>query len=243
MDVDAEVPQGVDRHVHIRAALHRGDEPDRAVALQQRQREQQPADELAAHIAGHAVSARGQPALHAQGQSVRLKAQTALLTDLGVHREGTPHQPLAAGQPHGTAAEQTQGDHEPQRAGALPAGQRRGRGTGGVAAPDKGGVALQPDVRAQSLQTVQRGQDILGAVHAPDDAVAPGQRGADQQPVRHGLGRRRGHFAPGGAWPDQRPHGPPPRPSRAAPQIMESFILCTCFRSEMRSPPAFRIRV
>ena len=53
-------------HVDVAAALHGGNKVQLAVPGQQRQREQQPADELAGHIARQPVVPGGQCALHGQ---------------------------------------------------------------------------------------------------------------------------------------------------------------------------------
>ena len=53
-------------HVDVAAALHRGDEVQGAVPGRQGQREQQPADELAGHVACQPVVPGGQCALHGQ---------------------------------------------------------------------------------------------------------------------------------------------------------------------------------
>ena len=53
-------------HVDVAAALHRGNEVQLAVPGQQGQREQQPADELAGHVARQPVVPGGQCALHGQ---------------------------------------------------------------------------------------------------------------------------------------------------------------------------------
>ena len=53
-------------HVDVAAALHRGNKVQGAVPGQQRQREQQPADELAGHIARQPVVPGGQRTFHGQ---------------------------------------------------------------------------------------------------------------------------------------------------------------------------------
>ena len=53
-------------HVDVAAALHRGNKVQGAIPGQQRQREQQPADELAGHVARQPVVPGGQCALHGQ---------------------------------------------------------------------------------------------------------------------------------------------------------------------------------
>ena len=53
-------------HVDVAAALHRGDKVQLAVPGQKRQRKQQPADELAGHVACQPVVPGGQCALHGQ---------------------------------------------------------------------------------------------------------------------------------------------------------------------------------
>ena len=53
-------------HVDVAAALHGGDKVQGAIPGQQRQREQQPADELTGHVARQPVVPGGQCALHGQ---------------------------------------------------------------------------------------------------------------------------------------------------------------------------------
>ena len=60
-------------HVDVAAALHRGNKVQLAVPGQQGQREQQPADELAGHVARQPVVPGGQCALHGQPGGELLK--------------------------------------------------------------------------------------------------------------------------------------------------------------------------
>ena len=53
-------------HVDVAAALHGGNKVQGAVPGQQRQREQQPADELAGHVARQPVVSGGQRTFHGQ---------------------------------------------------------------------------------------------------------------------------------------------------------------------------------
>ena len=60
-------------HVDIAAALHRRDEVQGAVAVQQRQGKQQPADELTGHVAGQPVIPRREGAFHGQTGRILFK--------------------------------------------------------------------------------------------------------------------------------------------------------------------------
>ena len=60
-------------HVDVAAAFHRRDEVQGAVAGKQRQREQQPADKLAGHVARQPVFAGSQGSFHGQTGRTLLK--------------------------------------------------------------------------------------------------------------------------------------------------------------------------
>ena len=68
LHLDAIFCQAVQRHIDIGRGLQRRSNNNLRIALQQRQREQQTADELAAHISRQLIFARHQQAVDRQGQ-------------------------------------------------------------------------------------------------------------------------------------------------------------------------------
>ena len=177
-------------HVDVAAALHRRDEVQRAVSGQQRQGKQQPADELAGHVACQPVAAGGQCALHGQPGSALLKPQALLPVQRFIHRLGPLHQPPAAGEGHSLSGQAGDGDEKAQGAAALAAVHRRGEGHKMPQPFHHGIVCAGAHTGAQLCRCAQRGGDVLAEFQIGDMAAPFGQRGAEHCTVGHALAGR-----------------------------------------------------
>ena len=120
---DAELPEGLQSHIDIGAALHRRDQADPAVPLQQGKGKEQAADELAADVTRQHILSRRQSSADQKILLSFFKCKALFPADVLIDLEGPGQQRRAAGQPALPPAEQTDGDQETDGAAALPAGE------------------------------------------------------------------------------------------------------------------------
>ena len=176
-------------HIDIGPALYRGKQADRAVALQKRQGEEEPCDELAADIAGENILAGRQLSCDGKAVFLLIKIQFLLCADILVDTERSCKKSPAAGQADFLPAEQAGGNHKTKSASAFPAGQNcRMREFHGIDSADDHAGVFAGDFSAECPEAVQRGQNILGKVYIGDHAGACGQARTDKQAVCHALG-------------------------------------------------------
>lgn len=109
VDLYAERAHHIERDVDIGAALDRGEDAERAVRREQRQREEQTRDKLAAHVAAQGVFPRGERALKRDaalalfdpdacaGQDVLIDADAALQKPRRAGKDGAPPGTSAGG--------------------------------------------------------------------------------------------------------------------------------------------------
>ena len=199
-DVHAEIGHGPQGQGHVTLAFKGRGHVQHAVPLQQRQRQQKTADELAGNTAIHLIFSRLQRAAQSQAVPALVKRQILSGEQPGVHVLRALHQPPVAQKAYRTAAARKQRNEKPQGAAAL-AAVHRGLGQSQLpaAARDPGAAVFQLHPGAQRPQGPGRGLHVLRGVHPVNDALPFGKAGADQQPVGHAFGRGRsqnaGHFA------------------------------------------------
>lgn len=109
VDLYAERAHHIERDVDIGAALDRGEDAERAVRREQRQREEQTRDKLAAHVAAQGVFPRGERTLECDaalalfdpnaraGQDVLIDADAALQKPRRAGKDGAPPGTSAGG--------------------------------------------------------------------------------------------------------------------------------------------------
>ena len=212
---DAEFFLSLQRHLDIGPALHRRDQADPAVTVEKGQREQKPADELAADIARDLVFPRCQPARDRELISLFPEHEALRFADVFIDRERPCEQRPAPAQHVRLPAHEAQRDHKAERAAAFAAVEGRGdvSGTGFRDAarttgkcpfrfrghyftnclprPKRISHRCAPvsagNFSAQSPEAVDRGEDILREVNILDHARPSGEPGTDQESVRHAL--------------------------------------------------------
>ena len=132
-----------------------------ADAAQQRQGEQQPADELAGHIARQRIVPAGERPLHGQARRALRKAEALLPVQRFIHRLGPLHQPPAAHKGHFLAGEAGQRDEEAQGAAALAAVHRGFHGQKAAQSLHDCIVPAGGDAGAELTRRREGGGDIL----------------------------------------------------------------------------------
>ena len=182
-------------HIDVAPALHRRDEVQGAGAAQQGQGKQQPADELAGHVARQLVFARRQGTFHGQAVRALLKTQALLLIQRFVDRLGPLHQPPTARKSHFLPGQAGQRDEEAQGTAALTA-VHGGINRQKAAQPFHHRVVFTGgDTGAQSARRAQRGGDILAESKMMEMGGPLCQRRAEHRPVSHAFTGRRGDVA------------------------------------------------
>ena len=147
---DAEPLKCICSHADVGAALYGRDEFDRAVAVKKGEGEEQAADELAADVSGDLISARCELSGDGEAAQALLKEETLRAADLFVDAQRSRKEPVAAGQKRFLTAQETDGDHEAERACALAAGQYSlRRHLTEVDSANSGGIAFPGDLCAE----------------------------------------------------------------------------------------------
>ena len=167
-------------HIDIGPALYRGEQPDRTVAFQKRQGQEEPCDELAADITRENILAGRQLSCDGKAVFILFKIQHLLSADILVDIERPCKKSPAAGQADLLSAEQADRNHKAKSASTFPAGERCrvGEFCGIDSADDHAGV-FAGDFSAECPEAVQRGQNILGKVYIGNHAGACGQARTD----------------------------------------------------------------
>ena len=197
----------IQRNVDIGAALHRRQDAERTVTRQQRQRQQQSGDELAAHVSAQGIVSRRQlprkrDGLRCFGHHYPFGEQQIL-----VYAHAPLHQPPCTGERGASALQQRRRDAEAQGAAALPAGIHRAGTDSAADAGDMGRVSDKAARAAHGPDAVHSSQHILTPGDAADAALPFSQRTAQEHPVAAALGRRRGRRSPGPARKTRNGHG------------------------------------
>ncbi|MBE6996312.1 MAG: hypothetical protein E7429_06275, partial [Ruminococcaceae bacterium] len=95
---DAELPQGVQRHIHVAPGFQRRGHHDLGVAVKKRQGVEQAGDELAGHVAGQTVDAGGEPSTDGQRAACLFIKDALFRKDVEVGLLGALHQPPLSGE-------------------------------------------------------------------------------------------------------------------------------------------------
>ena len=203
VDLDAEGLHGLDRQVDVGAALDEAGHLHTGGLGQQRGRQQQAGDILRAHVAWKHKGARA----HAAARYERKTAQALQVATGGddfVRKRGERAGAQAALAHEGGLRAQRAGDgqHKAQCGAALSAVERA---AGKCLEQSKlntlhGGVDLEAvldglDTGAERREAAHRGLDIGAGGIAGDVRLTIGECGADDQAVRHRLGRDGGNGA------------------------------------------------
>ena len=198
-DPNAEGFQRFQRHVHIAFAFEGRKDFDHAAFIQKRQGKQQAGNKLAAHVAAHSIYARLKTAFHGHGILFMNKGHAPAFQQFLINAYAPGHQPFRTAKST-TAVAQCKRHHKTQRTSAFPAGKHRQgipRSKLSAAALYEQAAVFFPNFRAQRLNTVHGGQNILTHGRTVDAAFPRRQRRTDQQPVRAALGGRRRNSSTG----------------------------------------------
>ena len=183
--------------VHIAAAFKGSAHLNGAGGFHQRGGKQQPADELAGHIARQRKGTGAQAAKNRNALFVLFKTQPLALKQLGINFLRALHQAACAGKAHFLGRQAEQRQDKPQCAAAFVAEHRAGNGgkTVRIAAAGNGQLMLALlHLGPQLLGSPQRGQNILRKFHIANVAGTGGQGRAHHSAVcrafagRHGSG-------------------------------------------------------
>ena len=193
----AELPQCIQRQIHIAARLKGRQYLDAGILGQQRQRKQQSRDELGADIAVEHDLSAVQRSLHGDAAVLPLKPQPLLCKQRLVDRLRALHQPSMPRQVNGIAPQCRQRDQKPQRRAGFTAvdggfGQIEQRA---AAAGNRAAIAAADNLRAQRLQCAAGRGHVLGGGDTGDARRSLRQPCTEQRAVRQRLGWRHAHRA------------------------------------------------
>ena len=203
---DAKGCHHIQRNVDIGAALHRRQDAERTVTRQQRQRQQQSGDELAAHVSAQGIVSRRQLPRKRDGLRCFGHHYPSGEQQILVDAHPPLHQPPCTGERGASALQQRRRDAEAQGAAALPAGIHRVGTNSASYAGDMGRIPDKAARAAHGPDAVHSGQHILASGDAADAALPLCQRTAQEHPVAAALGRRRGRRSPGPARENRNGH-------------------------------------
>ena len=202
VDLYAERAHHIERDVDIGAALDRGEDAERAVRREQRQREEQTRDKLAAHVAAQGVFPRGERALKRDAALALFDPDACAGQDVLIDADAALQKPRRAGKDGAPAGDERRRDAEAEGASALAAGVDGAFRGAPAGAGDVGGIALQTGGAAHGADTVERRGHVLAARDAADAALTRGEGGAKEHPVAAALRGRRADRAAGRAGGD-----------------------------------------
>ena len=186
---DAELRQRLQGQLHVPSGLQRGGQNQFRIPFQQRQRIEQPSDELGGYVPRQLEPSRLQGA--GEGDLPWLSCESDVLTgeDVLIGLVRPFHQPSPPPE-HAAARHGQRHRHEEADGGTgLAAVQRREDTGAGSAAADAGHDLAPLGLHCAQLgHAVQGGADVLGVSQVVDAAGAVGQGCADDEAVSLALG-------------------------------------------------------